>query len=119
VLPSVPLSVDPDGWLHGWDGWEVRRLVSAQGSVKVDVDRYSVSTKLAGQWVTVHLDAHERRLQFWHQGQLIRSQPLKGLVGEVLPWPAFVATLSEQARSQDRRRRLQARRMAFGSDPSP
>jgi len=60
MLPSVPLSVDPDGWLHGWDGWEVRRLVSAQGSVKVDVDRYDVSTKLAGQWVTVHLDAHER-----------------------------------------------------------
>jgi hypothetical protein len=85
----------------------------------VDVDRYYVSTKLAGQWITVHLDATEKRLHFWHQGQLIRSQPLKGLVGEVLPWPTFVATLSEQARSQERRRRLQVRRMASGSDPSP
>ena len=94
VLPSVPLSVDPDGWLRGWDGWQVRRLVSAQGSVKVDVDRYYVSTRLAGQWITVHLDATERRLHFWHQGQLIRSQPLKGLVGEVLPWSTFVATRS-------------------------
>jgi Integrase core domain len=119
VLPSVPLAVDPDGWLHDWDGWQVRRLVSAQGSVKVDVDRYYVSTKLAGQWITVHLHATERRLHFWHQGQLIRSQPLKGLVGGVLPWPTFVATLSEQARSQDRRRRLQVPRMASGSDPSP
>jgi hypothetical protein len=119
VLPSVPLSVDPDSWLRDWDGWQVRRLVSAQGSVKVDVDRYYVSTRLAGQWITVHLDATEKRLHFWHQGQLIRSQPLKGLMGEVLPWSIFVATLSEQARSQERRRRLQVRRMVSGSDPSP
>ncbi len=94
VVPSVPLSVDPDNWLHSWDGWQVRRLINAQSEVSVDVDRYSVSTRLAGQWVTVHLDAHEHRLPFWHQGQLIRSQPLKGLVGEVLPWSTFVATRS-------------------------
>jgi hypothetical protein len=63
-------------------------------SVKVDVDRYYVSTRLAGQWITVHLDATEKQLHFWHQGQLIRSQPLKGLMGEVLPWSIFIATRS-------------------------
>jgi len=112
------LSVDPDSWLHDWDGWQVRRLVSVQGSVKVDMDRYDISIKLAGQWVRVHLDARERHFHFWHQGQLIRSQPLKGLIGEVLPWPTFVATRERTSPLPGRLRRLQARRRASGSDPS-
>ena len=76
--------MDPDHWLHALDGLHLERTVNQHGQVSVDLKLYSVSARLAGQRVVLHLDATHRCLPVLHQEQLLKSLPLKGLVGQLL-----------------------------------
>lgn len=118
-LPPLPLVVDPDHWLHALDGLHLERKVNRHGQVSVDLTLYYVSARLAGQRVVLHLDATQRCLHVLHQERLLKSLPLKGLVGHLLTFEQFLALMLQQALAQQRLRSLQARRFRRGLGDSP
>jgi hypothetical protein len=110
ALPPLPARVDPDSWLRELDGLHLERKVDRHGSVSIDLKRYYVSAQLVGQHIVVHLDAPGRCLQVLHEQQVIKSLPIKGLMGAVLSFEQFLTHMLRQARAQARLRSLQERK---------
>jgi hypothetical protein len=119
ALPPLPATVDPDRWLRELDGWHVERKVDRHGSVTIDLKRYYVSAQLGGQHIVVHLDAKGRCLQVLHEHQVIKSLPIKGLMGAVLSFEQFLTHMLRQARAQARLRSLQERKYRTAAFAAP
>ena len=90
------------------------RTVGRDGQVSVDLRLSYVTRALAGQRVSLRLDAAERCLVVTHQLRPIKLLPLKGLYGARLSFEQFVRWMSQQARAQHRLRSLQERRARWG-----
>jgi hypothetical protein len=118
ALPKVPDVVDPDRWLQVSDGLHLVRQVRRDGTVRVDLKSYYVGRVLAGQRVVLHLSAAKRAFLVVHAQRLIKTLPLKGLVGQALRFEAFVQFMSGQARSERRLRTAQERRARLGGSAS-
>jgi len=119
VLPSLPPTVDPDSWLTQLDGLHLERKVDPHGMVSVDLKRYYVSSKLVGHHVVLQLDAAGRCLQVLYELQIIKSLPLRGLVGHVLSFEQFLTHMLHQARAQARLRSLQERKYRTAAFAAP
>jgi hypothetical protein len=117
TLPPVPSMVDPDAWLNQLDGLHLERKVDRNGSVSLDLKRSSVSTRLSGQRVTLRLDAATRTVQVFQEQTLLKTVPLKGLVGKLMPYAQFLHSMCQQARAQHRLRSLQERRWRSATPP--
>jgi hypothetical protein len=113
-LPSLPETIDPDSWLEALDGWSVVRKVDRHGMVSVDLKRYSISAKLVGRRVSLHLDAKERCMHVMLEQHTIKDLSLRGLVGYRLPFEQFLQHMQHQARAQARLRSLQERKYRTG-----
>ena len=74
-LPSVPDVVNPDAWLTRVNRQHVVRRVNRQGFVKVDLYPYYISSKPAGQRVTLSIQAKEQSLQVVYPQEYRRSLP--------------------------------------------
>ena len=74
---------------------------------------------LAGQHVALHLSAAKRALLVVHEGQVLKTLPLKALTGHALRFEAFVQLMMGQARSERRLRNAQERRGRLGGFDSP
>jgi hypothetical protein len=98
--PAVPFIVDPDAWLRTVDGRSYVRKVRENGTVLVNDTPYYVGQSLAGQYVGVQVDAPSREFAVLHQGQEIKRLPIKGLLGQPLPFDTFVTAMAEQARTE-------------------
>jgi hypothetical protein len=48
----------------------------------------------------MQVDAPSREFAVVHRGQEVKRLPIKGVVGDVLPFDLFVAVLAEQARTE-------------------
>jgi transposase InsO family protein len=118
-LPAVPDLVDPDRWLGRQDGLALGRRVGRDGSVRIDLQRYYVSAALAGQQVALHLSASQRAWRVVHDQQIIKSLPLKNLVGRAMRYDDFVQLMRGQARAESRLRSAQQRHARLGSYDSP
>ncbi len=101
-LPSVPDIVNPDAWLTCVNRQYVVRRVNRQGFVKVDVYPYYISSKLAGQGVTLSIHAKEQSLQVVYPQEYRRSLPLKGLQQRALPYQEYVELMQREASTQQR-----------------
>ncbi len=110
TLPSVPDVVNADAWLSWVDGEHVVRLVNRQGFVKVDLRTYYVSSKLAGQAVTLRVNAAEHCLQVMYPQVTRRSLPLKGLHQRSFAYQDYVELMQREASTQRRLLALQKRR---------
>lgn len=110
TLPRPPAQVDPDGWLAELDGWHVERKVNAQGMAQVDLHRSYVDVHRAGQRVTLQVQAATGSLLIWQEGTLLKTVPLRGLLGQSLTFERLVEYMSQQARAQHRLRSLQERK---------
>jgi hypothetical protein len=119
ALPPVPDIVNPDRWLQVSDGLAVVRTVSRQGMVSIDLKAYYVGQALAGQRVALHLAAKTHSWLVSVGSQVLKTLPLKGLYGAVLPFEQFVALMRQQARAEQRLRTSQERRARHGSFSSP
>jgi transposase InsO family protein len=97
TLRSVPDVVNADAWLSWIDGEHVVRLVNRRGFVKVDVRPYYVSSKLAGQAVTLRVNATEGCLQVVHPQGNQRSVPLKGLYQRSFSYQNYVELMQREA----------------------
>ncbi len=119
TLPALPSMVDPERWLTSLDGLHLVRKVDRHGMISIDLKRYSVSSTLVGQHVTVRLDSGQRCMQVLLEGQFITSLPLKGIVGHSLSFEQFLTHMLHQARAQSRLRSLQERRYRTAARATP
>jgi len=119
TLPKVPDVVNADAWLSWVDGEHLVRLVNRHGAVKVDLRTYYVSSKLAGQPVTLRIDAAERCLQVVHPQTNRRSLPLKGLQQRSFSYQDYVELMRREASTQQRLLAWQKRRGRLGGPSSP
>ncbi len=100
VLPSVPETVDPDRWLVQIDKQAFARTVRVGGSLTVNRQDYYVSRTLDGQRVTCWVNAAAKQFDIWQPGRLIKSVPIKGLHGQIMPFEDYVALMKQEARSE-------------------
>jgi hypothetical protein len=101
-LPRVPDLVNPDAWLSHVQEQHLVRRVNRQGFVKVDLYPYYLSSKLAGQRVTLSIQATEQVLQVVYPQEYRRSLPLKGLHQRAMPYQEYVALMQREASTQQR-----------------
>jgi hypothetical protein len=101
-FPSVPDLVNPDAWLTRVHEQHVVRRVNRQGFVKVDLYPYYISSKLAGQRVTLSIHAKEQALQVVYPQEYRRTLPLKGLQQRALPYQEYVELMQREASTQQR-----------------
>src|SRR5260370_18165811 len=101
-LPRVPDLVNPDAWLSRVKGQHLVRRVNRQGFVKVDLYPYYISSKLAGQRVTLSIQATEQSLQVVYPQEYRRSLPLKGLHQRALPYQEYLELMQREASTQQR-----------------
>ena len=101
-LPHMPDLVNPDAWLSHVKGKHVVRKVNWQGFVKVDLYPYYISNKLAGQKVTLAIQANEQSLEVVYPHEYRRSFPLKGLQQRESPYQEYVELMQREASSQQR-----------------
>ena len=78
------------------------RRVNRQGFVKVDFYPYYISSKLAGQSVTLSIQAKEQQLQVVYPQEYRRSLPLKGFHQRTLPYQEYLALMQREASTQQR-----------------
>ena len=102
-LPQLPETVDPDAWLDSVHGKTFVRRVNASGGVKLDKYSYYVGLHVRGQYVALQIDAAERSLKVEYQHEVIKTIPLKGLVGQILSLEEYVKLIREEAISEWRR----------------
>lgn len=65
---------------------------------------------MRGQTVTLRIDAETREVVVYHQQQEIKRVPIKGLVGQRVPFATFVAQFVREACREQRLRWHQRRR---------
>jgi hypothetical protein len=46
------------------------------------------------------VNAAEKRFEIWQPGGLIKSVPIKGLHGQMMPFQQYVALMKQEARSE-------------------
>ena len=101
-LPSLPDVVNPDAWLSHVKGQHLVRRLNRQGFVKVDLYPYYISSKLAGQEVTLSIRPQEQELQVVYPPEYHRSLPLKGLHQHALPYQEYLELMQREASTQQR-----------------
>lgn len=111
--PPLPESVDPDQWLVALDGRCYPRLVKSDGRIRVDGRYYSIKTELAGHRIMLHLNASTRCFDVFLGEQFIKSVPIKGLRGEHMPLEDYIEMMREQARLEERERKLRKFRVSL------
>jgi hypothetical protein len=83
-------------------GQSLVRRVNRQGFVKVDLYPYYLSSKLAGQRVTLSIQATEQNLQVVSPQEYRRLLPLKGLHQRALSYQKYVELMQREASTQQR-----------------
>src|SRR5215470_19245417 len=97
--PPLPEVVDPDRWLASIHGQAFARTVQPNGSVVVDHKSYYVKQTLAGRKVVLLVNAPEQRFDVLLGHEVVKSLPVKGLVGQSLPFEVYATQMLEEARS--------------------
>jgi transposase InsO family protein len=110
-LPALPKCVDPDAWLSHVHGQHFIRKVHHNGSVRIAEASYYIHVHMSGQYVDLCVDAQQQVFVVWHQQQILKQMPIKGLHKTMLSFEQFAALMCQQALS-DQRRLLQAQQAA-------
>ena len=111
ALPArrpLPARVDADGWVNAFDKQPFRRRITAQGTVSVDTDRYYIGRQFQGRYVVLWVDAPQHQLRVELAGQVIKTLPLKCLLGGSMLFADYFELICRQARSEARRLQLAA-----------
>jgi transposase InsO family protein len=101
--PPLPEVVDPDRWLAAIHGQAFARTVQPNGSVAVDQHHYYIKQALAGQKGVLVVYAPEQTFEVRLAQEVVKSVPIKGLVGQALPFEEYATRMLEEARSEHRR----------------
>lgn len=110
-LPRVPETVDPDRWLAVVDGTCFVRRVGRDGLVRIDSHMYYVSTRVAGQVVSIRVDAKAGEFVVSNQQQEVKRLAIRGVGGGPLPFRTYVERMQAEARSDAARRQQNQRQL--------
>lgn len=113
-LPAPPKAIQADGWLKELDGFHVQRKVDAHGNVHLDLRTYYVDVHRRGQRVSLQLQADKGEVAIWHEATLLKTVPLRGLLGLSCSFEQFVELMAHQTRASHRLRSLQERKRGRG-----
>jgi len=114
--PRLPVFVDPDRWLQTVHGQRYCRRLNSRGSLQLGHHRYYVKQALAGQAVTVVIDAERHELIVEHHKQPIKRIAIKGLYDDLLPFDTYFEAVREEARLDWRRAMQKQRRVTMWSN---
>jgi transposase InsO family protein len=103
-LPALPSTVDPDAWLQAIHRRTYARRVKSDGRVSVDGTEYYIKQALAGQMISLRINAAEQCLEVFQQDTLLKVLPMKGLLGKRMKLEDYIALMQERARSEERQR---------------
>ena len=109
--PPLPEIVDPDRWLQAIHGRAFARTVQQSGSVVVDHKTYYIKQNLAGRKVVLLVNAPGQCFDVLLGREVVKSLPVKGLVGQPLPFEEYAERMQAEARSEYRRWLQQHRRL--------
>jgi hypothetical protein len=98
--PALPSMVDPDHWVDVVDGQRFVRKIRANGTVSVDGTHYYVDQGWRGRYVSLRIQATQRHFVVEYREQVLKTVPLKGLIGEVLPLEEYIEMMKVEAQSQ-------------------
>ena len=102
TLPAVPTTVDPDRWLLQMNQHAFARSIRADGKLTINREDYYVSRSLAGQRVSCWVNVADKCFDIWQPGGRIKSVPIKGLHGKMMPFEEYVALMKREACSEYR-----------------
>jgi hypothetical protein len=103
TLPSLPETIQPDRWLESLHKQAFARKVNSEGCVSIDHEPYYIKQTLAGQQVTLFVNAPEKVFDVWQGRMCIKRVPIKGLHDGELPFEQYVTLMLQEARSEERR----------------
>ena len=86
------------------------RHVGHDGCVDVDLQTYYISSQMTKRSVLLQVDAALKRFVVWHGDQMIKTLPIKGLIGEEMVLNDFLKHMHQEALSQERRSQASAPR---------
>jgi hypothetical protein len=99
TLPSIPEQVDPTSWLQRLHMRPFARRMRPNGTIQLDNHVYYVKQSLAGQLVTVKVDAATRELLIEHHFTLLKRVPLQGILTHSVAFDEFLTLCQTQARN--------------------
>jgi len=103
TLPALPERVDPDAWLIPLDQKMYLRHVGRDGCVDVDLATYYIGPQMAGRTVLLQVVAESRQFAVWHQDQVVKRLPIKGLVGQEMILDDYLKSILQEALASPRR----------------
>jgi len=103
TLPALPERVDPDAWLAALDQKMYLRHVGRDGCVDVDLVTYYIGLQMAGRAVLLQVVAQSRQFAVWHQDQIVKRLPIKGLVGQEMALDEYLQYIQQEALAALRR----------------
>jgi hypothetical protein len=103
TLPTLPERVDPDAWLTPLDRKMYLRHVGRDGCVDVDLSTSYIGPQVAGRTVLLQVVAENHQFAVWHQDQVVKLLPIKGLVGQEMPLSDYLKSIQQEALAAPRR----------------
>jgi hypothetical protein len=77
--------------------------VGRDGCVDVDLVTYYIGLPMAGRAVLLQVIAENRQFAVWHQDQIVKWLPIKGLVGQEMALDEYVQYIQQEALAALRR----------------
>jgi hypothetical protein len=79
------------------------RHVGRDGCVNVDLQTYYIGPQMAKRAVLLQVLAENRQFAVWHQDQVIKLFPIKGLIGQEMALDDYVQYILQEALAAPRR----------------
>jgi hypothetical protein len=79
------------------------RHVGRDGCVDVDLATYYLGPQMAGRTILLQVLAESRQFAIWHQDQIVKLLPIKGLVGQEMALDDYLQSILQEALAAPRR----------------
>ena len=73
------------------------------GCVDLDLTTYYIGPQMAGWTVLLQVEAQSRQLAVWHQNQVVKLLPIKGLIGQEMALSDYLKYIQQEALAAPRR----------------
>lgn len=79
------------------------RHVGRDGCVDLDLSTYYLGPQMAGRDVLLQIEAQSRQFAVWHQDQVVKRLPIKGLIGQEMALDDYLKVIQQEALAAPRR----------------
>lgn len=79
------------------------RHVGQDGCVDIDLATYYIGPQMAKRAVLLQVIAQSRQFAVWHEDQIVKRLPIKGLVGQEMTLNDYLQYIQQEALAAPRR----------------